>query len=148
MTTPIHVHCALFLHFSLKDAFLFAVGIAAAMIPEGLPAEVSIALSLASGRLAKNKALVKQLASVETLGCVNIICTDQVSYVLKIIHASYLFFPIFYLILIYALLLKHLNILLIPLLNFSLHLIQVSLVHGVLFLFLSMHLMIYITHCN
>ena len=68
---------ALFLHFSLKDAFLFAVGIAAAMIPEGLPAEVSIALSLASGRLAKNKALVKQLASVETLGCVNIICTDK-----------------------------------------------------------------------
>jgi Ca2+-transporting ATPase len=67
----------LFLHFSIRDAFSFAVGIAAAMIPEGLPAEVSIALSLASGRLAKNGALVKQLASVETLGCVNIICTDK-----------------------------------------------------------------------
>ncbi|MCX6822772.1 MAG: cation-transporting P-type ATPase [candidate division SR1 bacterium] len=67
----------LFLHFSIKDAFLFAVGIAAAMIPEGLPAEVSIALSLASGRLAKKDALVKQLSSVETLGCVNIICTDK-----------------------------------------------------------------------
>jgi Ca2+-transporting ATPase len=67
----------LFLHFSVKEAFMFAVGIAAAMIPEGLPAEVSIALSLASGRLAKNGALVKQLASVETLGCVNIICTDK-----------------------------------------------------------------------
>ena len=67
----------LFLHFSIKAAFLFAVGIAAAMIPEGLPAEVSIALTLASGRLAQNNALVKQLASVETLGCVNIICTDK-----------------------------------------------------------------------
>ena len=67
----------LFLHFSIKDAFLFAVGIAAAMIPEGLPAEVSIALSLASWRLAKKDALVKQLSSVETLGCVNIICTDK-----------------------------------------------------------------------
>ncbi|MFA6256464.1 MAG: cation-transporting P-type ATPase [Candidatus Absconditabacterales bacterium] len=67
----------LFLHFSVEEAFMFAVGIAAAMIPEGLPAEVSIALSLASGRLAKNNALVKQLASVETLGCVNIICTDK-----------------------------------------------------------------------
>jgi len=42
------VAIVLFLHFSIKDAFLFAVGIAAAMIPEGLPAEVSIALSLAS----------------------------------------------------------------------------------------------------
>jgi len=67
----------LFLHFSLQNAFAFAVGIAAAMIPEGLPAEVSIALSLASGRLAKNDALVKQLSSVETLGCVNVICTDK-----------------------------------------------------------------------
>ena len=54
-------------HFSVKEAFIFAVGIAAAMVPQGLPAQVNIALSLAAGRLAKNKALVKQLASVETL---------------------------------------------------------------------------------
>lgn len=39
---------ALFVHFSVKEAFMFAIGIAAAMIPEGLPAEVSIALTLAS----------------------------------------------------------------------------------------------------
>ena len=64
-------------HFSIKEAFIFAVGIAAAMVPQGLPAQVSIALSLAAGRLAKNRALIKQLASVETLGCVNIICTDK-----------------------------------------------------------------------
>lgn len=56
---------------------MFAIGICVAMIPQGLPAQVSIALSLAAGRLAKNKALVKQLASVETLGCVNVICTDK-----------------------------------------------------------------------
>jgi Ca2+-transporting ATPase len=67
----------LFAHFTLKEAFIFAVGIAAAMVPQGLPAQVSIALSLAAGRLAKNKALIKQLSSVETLGCVNIICTDK-----------------------------------------------------------------------
>lgn len=71
------VFIALFLDFSVKEAFLFAVGIAAAMIPEWLPAEVSIALSLASGRLAKNGALVKQLGSVETLWCVNVICSDK-----------------------------------------------------------------------
>ena len=67
----------LFGGFSMRDAFIFAVGIAASMVPQGLPAQVSIALSLAAGRLAKNRALIKQLASVETLGCVNIICTDK-----------------------------------------------------------------------
>jgi P-type Ca2+ transporter type 2C len=68
---------SLLAHFSLIQAFIFAVGVSAAMIPEGLPAQVSIALALAASRLAKNKALVKQLSSVETLGCVNIICTDK-----------------------------------------------------------------------
>ncbi len=68
---------SLLAHFSLKESFMFAIGICVAMIPQGLPAQVSIALSLAAGRLAKNKALVKQLASVETLGCVNVICTDK-----------------------------------------------------------------------
>ncbi len=68
---------SLLAHFSLTQAFIFAVGVSAAMIPEGLPAQVSIALALAASRLAKNRALVKQLSSVETLGCVNIICTDK-----------------------------------------------------------------------
>jgi len=68
---------ALALNFTLHEAFLFAIGIAAAMVPQGLPAEVSVALNLASGRLAKNRALVKQLSSVETLWCVNVICTDK-----------------------------------------------------------------------
>lgn len=64
-------------HFTLTEALIFAVGIAASMVPQGLPAQVSAALTLAAGRLATNRALVKQLASVETLGCVNIICTDK-----------------------------------------------------------------------
>ncbi|MFA7298651.1 MAG: cation-transporting P-type ATPase [Candidatus Absconditabacterales bacterium] len=68
---------ALLAHFTPREAFIFVIGISASMIPQGLPAQVSIALSLAAGRLAKNKALVKQLASVETLGCVNVICTDK-----------------------------------------------------------------------
>ena len=68
---------ALIAHFTVHEAFVFAIGIAASMVPQGLPAQVSMALTLASGRLAKKKALVKQLASVETLGCVNIICTDK-----------------------------------------------------------------------
>lgn len=68
---------SLLAHFSLSEAFIFAVGVSAAMIPEWLPAQVSIALSLAAGRLAKNRALVKKLSSVETLWCVNVICTDK-----------------------------------------------------------------------
>ena len=68
---------SLLAHFSVKEAFIFAVGVSAAMIPEWLPAQVSIALSLAAGRLAKNRALVKQLSSVETLWCVSVICTDK-----------------------------------------------------------------------
>jgi len=68
---------ALIAKFTLQEALVFAVGIAMCMVPQGLPAQVSAALSLAAGRLAKNNALVKQLSSVETLGCVNIICTDK-----------------------------------------------------------------------
>lgn len=68
---------SLLAQFSLIEAFIFAVGVSAAMIPEWLPAQVSIALSLAAGRLAKNRALVKKLSSVETLWCVNVICTDK-----------------------------------------------------------------------
>jgi P-type Ca2+ transporter type 2C len=65
------------LHFSLREAFLFALGIAAACVPEGLPAQVSVALSLAAGRLAAKKAVVKKLSAVETLGSTHIICTDK-----------------------------------------------------------------------
>ena len=65
------------LKFSLTESFLFALGIAAACVPEGLPAQVSVALSLAAGRLAQKKAVVKKLSAVETLGSTHIICTDK-----------------------------------------------------------------------
>ncbi len=68
---------ALLIHFTLHGAFLFSVSVAACMVPEGLPAEVSIALSLAASRLARKKAIVKRLSSVETLGSTHIICTDK-----------------------------------------------------------------------
>lgn len=62
---------------SFKDAVLFAIGIASAMIPQGLPAEVNTALARAAGELARQKALVKKLSAVETLGATKIICTDK-----------------------------------------------------------------------
>ncbi len=61
----------------IKESFVFAIGIASAMIPQGLPAEVSTALSSAANRLAKAKALVKKLSAVETLGSTSIILTDK-----------------------------------------------------------------------
>jgi len=63
--------------FTLREAFLFGLGIAASCVPEGLPAQVSIALSLAAGRLAQQKAVIKRLSAVETLGSTHIICTDK-----------------------------------------------------------------------
>jgi P-type Ca2+ transporter type 2C len=65
------------LHFSIRESFLFAMGIATSCVPEGLPAQVSVALSLAAGRLAQKKAVIKKLSAVETLGSTHIICTDK-----------------------------------------------------------------------
>jgi len=67
----------LYSHLEIREAFIFSLGIAAALVPEGLPAQVSIALSLAAARLAKERALVKKLSAVETLGSTHIICTDK-----------------------------------------------------------------------
>ena len=68
---------ALAINLSTYEAFLFALGIAMSLVPQWLPAQISIALSLASGRLAKQKVIVKQLSSVETLWSTTIICTDK-----------------------------------------------------------------------
>lgn len=67
----------IFLKFSLRESFLFAMGVAASCVPEGLPTQVSVALSLAAGRLAQKKAIIKKLSAVETLGATHIICTDK-----------------------------------------------------------------------
>lgn len=61
----------------VKDAFLFAIGIAASLIPQGLPAEINTALAQAAGKLAKARALVKKLSAVETLGATSLIATDK-----------------------------------------------------------------------
>ncbi len=62
---------------------LLAISIMVAVFPEGLPASMTIALSLAMERLAKNSVIVKQLSSVETLGNVDYICTDKTGTITK-----------------------------------------------------------------
>ncbi len=60
-----------------KEAFIFAIGIASAMIPQGLPAEINVSLAQAANKLANARALVKKLSAVETLGATSIILTDK-----------------------------------------------------------------------
>jgi len=68
---------ALIQGFNFFTSMMYALGIAVAAVPQALPAQVTVALSTASNRLANEKAVVKSLSSVETLGCTTVIATDK-----------------------------------------------------------------------
>jgi P-type Ca2+ transporter type 2C len=61
----------------INEAFLLALGIIVAAIPEGLPATVTLSLAVAVQRLAQKGVLVKKLSILETLEHVSVICTDK-----------------------------------------------------------------------
>ncbi|MFD0427303.1 HAD-IC family P-type ATPase [Streptomyces zhihengii] len=62
---------------SVLPSFVFALGVMVALVPEGLPATLSVSLAIGVRRMARRQALVKQLLAVEALGSTTVVCTDK-----------------------------------------------------------------------
>jgi sodium/potassium-transporting ATPase subunit alpha len=78
---------------SFVQAFIFFIGIFVANVPEGLLPTVTLSLALGVSRMAKRNAILKDLSSVETLGCTSVICSDKTGTLtqnsMRVVEVSY-----------------------------------------------------------